>query len=193
MIGGGFALGQYPLIKYYSGAIGGDGYDGITLGGMPSRAEGYLSNNLAESSIDLVVTNLSAAKWNGNVNGNWDINATTNWTDAQTSAPTTYLEESVPGDTVVFDDTASGTTTVNLTTVLSPAVLTVNNSAKTYIFNGPGALSGPATFTKTGSGALILTNSGVNDFSGPVAINGGTVRLGLAADRSAGLRQRDAG
>ncbi len=183
VIGGGFALGQYPLIKYYSGAIGGDGYDGITLGGMPSRAEGYLSNNLAESSIDLVVTNLSAAKWNGNVNGNWDINATTNWTDAQTSAPTTYLEESVPGDTVIFDDTASGTTTVDLTTILSPAVLTVNNSAKTYIFNGPGALSGPATFTKSGSGTLVLTNSGVNDFSGAVAINGGTLRLGLAADR----------
>jgi autotransporter-associated beta strand protein len=178
VIGAGIALGQYPLIKY--SAIGGDGYNGLTLG-LPSRVEGYLSNNLA-GSIDLVITNISAAKWNGNVNGDWDINSTTNWTDLQTSASTTYLEPSVPGDSVLFDDTASGTT-VNLTTNLSPRVLTVTNSTHTYIFSGPGALSGPATFTKSGSGTLVLTNSGVNDFSGAVTINDGTLRLGLAANR----------
>lgn len=181
--GGGFALGQYPLIKYYSGIIGGDGYGVLAPGTLPFRTTGYLSNNTANSSIDLVVTEISAAKWDGTVNSDWDIDTTTNWVDALTSAATTYLESAVPGDSVVFDDTASGTTTVNLTTNLSPVLVTLANTNKTYVFNGPGNLSGTTPLVKNGGGLVILTNSGVNDFSGAVSINGGTLRLGLAANR----------
>jgi fibronectin-binding autotransporter adhesin len=181
--GGGFTLGQYPLIKYYSGIIGGDGYGVLALGTLPSRTTGHLSNNTDNSSIDLVVTGISSAKWDGTVNSDWDIDTTTNWVDALTSAATTYLESAVPGDSVVFDDTASGTTMVNLTTTLSPVLVTLANTNKTYVFNGPGSLSGTTPLVKSGGGLVILTNSGVNDFSGAITINGGTLRLGLAANR----------
>lgn len=48
-------VGQFPLISY--GTLGGAGFSGLTLAN-PSGVGAYLSNNLANSSIDLVVTNL---------------------------------------------------------------------------------------------------------------------------------------
>ena len=182
--GGGFGVGQYPLIAYLSGVIGGDGYPVVALGSLPSRTFAYLSNNTTTSSIDLVVTNISTIKWEGNVaGGDWDINTTANWIDSVAGA-STYLEPTIPGDAAAFDDTASGTTTVNLTTNLSPTTVTVSNPTKTYIFKGPGALGGSVgTFTKTGAALLIITNSGANAFGGALTINGGTVQLGLAANR----------
>ena len=99
-------LARYPLIKY-QGSIGGGGYGVVTLGTQPAQTLGYLTNNTVTSSIDLVVTNVPAVKWNGNVNGNWDINTTLNWINSLTSAATTYQESTIPGDPVIFDDTAS--------------------------------------------------------------------------------------
>jgi hypothetical protein len=53
-----FGPGQFPLIQY-SGAIGGAGFN-FKLGAFPAdvMAGGYLSNNVANSSVDLVITNL---------------------------------------------------------------------------------------------------------------------------------------
>ena len=54
-------------------------------------------------------------------NGNWDINTTANWLPISGGGGgITYLQYSVPGDSVLFDDSANGTTTVNLTTTLRP-------------------------------------------------------------------------
>ena len=78
---------------------------------------------------------------------------------------------------MLFDDAASGTTTVNLTTTLSPLVATIKNSTKTYTFTGSGRLSGSAGLSKQGSGTLIFANSGSNDFTGPVSISGGKLQL----------------
>ena len=53
---------QYPLIRY-AGAIGGTG-DNFTLGTLPAGATiygGYLSNNVANHSVDLVAVSFSAA------------------------------------------------------------------------------------------------------------------------------------
>lgn len=180
-----FALGQFPLFKYYSGLgdVGGvAGFGGLTLT-LPGNVEGYLSNNTANASVDLVITNLTTKKWSGLVNGDWDINTTTNWIIFPGGTPTKYLEPAVPGDAVTFDDSAAGTTTVNLTTVLSPDGVLVSNVVKTYTFTGTGILSGPTGITKQGAGTLILANSGANNFTGPVAIQGGTMQLAGIPDR----------
>jgi hypothetical protein len=57
-ISGIFGPGQFPLIQY-TGAIGGAGFN-FKLGALPADviAGGYLSNNVANSSVDLVITNL---------------------------------------------------------------------------------------------------------------------------------------
>ena len=124
---GSVSLAQYPLIRY-KGSIGGGGYGVVALGTLPPEVSAYLSNNTANSSIDLVVTSVPAVKWVGTVNGDWDINLTTNWISTVTSAAATYTETAIPGDPVIFDDTAAGTRTVNLTTVLSPATVIVNST-----------------------------------------------------------------
>lgn len=154
---------------------------------LPPGFYGYLVNNTANGTIDAVITT-NAPKhvvWNGNVNGDWD-QTTANWQGAQVFND---------GDTATLDDTAAGTTAINLVgtiTVGSGGIL-VSNDTKTYSLGG-GTLSGSATITKEGtntltvnatstlalaanrgrvdgSGTLGLTTIGTNavlDFGGPI-------------------------
>ncbi len=181
VLGSSLALGQFTLIKYAS--LGGDDGSGFVLGSLPARVQGYLSNNTANSSIDLVITNVTSPKWAGTVDRDWDIDQTANWIPISGGAPMTYFQTNVPGDSVLFDDSATGTNVVNLTTNLSPSGSTVNNSSKHYTFVGSGGLSGPTGLTKKGSGLLTIENTGTNDFTGEVVINAGTVQIAGSADR----------
>jgi fibronectin-binding autotransporter adhesin len=179
--GTGLSPGVIPVMKWYTSGS----FAGITYGTLPPKTSGYYSNTT--DTLYLVLTVVDSPKWNGATNGvangNWDINATANWLGGSSGAPTIYQQATIPGDAVLFDDTATGTTTVNLTTTLSPTAITVNNSAKAYAFGGTGGLSGTTGLTKQGSGVLTLENTGTNSFSGPVTIGGGTLRLSGSADR----------
>ena len=176
IVGDSIALAKYPLIKYM-GSIGGSGFPAATLGTLPTGVSGYLSNDTVNSFIVLVVTNIPATRWNGTVvGGDWDINTTVNWLDAFTSAPTTYKENTIPGDSVLFSDSAAGTKTVNLTTTLNPTKVTVDN-AGTYTFMGTGGITGSADLYKGGSGTLEVSNAGANDYAGGTLVVGGTLRV----------------
>jgi autotransporter-associated beta strand protein len=113
---------------------------------------------------------LGPLTWTGATNGNWDT-ITTNWLSFVT--PTTYTD----GSRVQFDDTAL-TGSVNLTATLAPASIMVNNSSLAYSFAGSGQLTGTNGLTKLGSGTLTIANTGVNDFSGGMLVNGGTLQIG---------------
>jgi fibronectin-binding autotransporter adhesin len=158
---------QLPVISYI--AFNGN-YD-FVLGPLPGTYQGYLSNNTAGFSIDLVITNslVKTDTWRGNVNGNWDT-TTLNWFSG---GPANYLQ----GDLVVFDDTLTGTPNVNLTTTLLPQAIAVNNSSATYVFSGTGKLSGTTSLNKSGTGTLTLAGTGGDDFTGGIIVNGGTVIL----------------
>ncbi len=108
--------------------------------------------------------------WKGAVDGNWDI-ATPNW--ATSGAPAIYAQ----GDIVTFDDAVVGATTVVLTTALTPASITFNNSASNYVLSGSGSLSGPIGINKNYPGTVTLTESGGDNFSGGVTVNNGTLVL----------------
>lgn len=178
----GLQPGQFPLVKYQT-IYGGSGADDLVFTLAP-YLQGYLSNNIADSSIDLVITNTVVTVWNGDIDSKWDINSTANWKDGTTGASKTYGQATVPGDIVRFDDTATGTTTVTLTTdTLAPAQVTVTNSSKTYTFNGSGRLTGSTGLAKIGSGTLTIGNSGANDFAGGITIGGGTLQISGSADR----------
>jgi hypothetical protein len=56
LLGSGLLVGQFPLIQYQT--LSGNGGDDFSTVNWPSLIEGYLSNNLANSSIDLVITNV---------------------------------------------------------------------------------------------------------------------------------------
>jgi autotransporter-associated beta strand protein len=144
---------------------------------LPSRVVANLVNNTANSSVDLQIVSVSTNKWSGTVNSDWDIDTTLNWALFPGNTPSKYLQPSVPGEAVTFDDSATGTKTVNLTTALSPAAITVD-TAQTYTFNGTGAISGPAGITKRGGGSLVIANAGTNDFTGAINIEAGKLQIG---------------
>ncbi len=177
--GAGLGIGQYPIIKYWLPLAGGVGADDLVLS-LPFYLEGYLSNNLANSSIDVVITNKLTLVWNGNLSDDWDL-ATLNWKDGTTGAAKKYSQTGV-GDIVRFDNTATGSGTVNLTTDLFPFGLFIDNSLKAYTFTGTGRLTGTNALVKANSGTLTLANSGVNDYSGGTMIEGGTIAIS-SADR----------
>jgi len=72
----------------------------------------------------LNVTSAGLPRWNGNVTGMWDLGTNQDWVDLATFLPETYSD----GKPVVFDDSATGTTTVDLTATVSPASINFNNS-----------------------------------------------------------------
>jgi autotransporter-associated beta strand protein len=65
-----------------------------------------------------------------------------------------------------------------LAATVLPAGINVNNNVLNYTFNGTGKISGPVGLVKQGSSALILDNSGSNDFTGVVNILGGSLQIG---------------
>jgi autotransporter-associated beta strand protein len=125
--------------------------------------------------------------WNGALNGvadgNWDILSTSNWVvTTNHSIPYPYQNGSV----VTFDDSATGATVVNLTQMLTPSNIFVNNNSLTYTFYGIGSISG-APLSMNGFGELVIDNSAPNNFSS-FALNNGTLQIGeFDANGSLGL------
>jgi fibronectin-binding autotransporter adhesin len=173
--GFGITVGQYPLLTY-TGTLGGDGFSAFNLAQVPPRAIASLVNNTAAHSIDLNITGIDFPKWTGAVNQDWDIDSTHNWQEVNSGSITTYLQPGTPGDAVLFDDTATNLT-VNLTSQVAPANVTVNNATKNFLFTGGGSITGLTALTKNGAGTLVLGN-GMNDYTGGTFINGGTLQVG---------------
>ena len=169
---------QFTVIKY-AGFIDGAGYN-FVLGNVPTVSTvGYISNNVGNASVDLVL--LDGPKglfWTGTANNRWDINSSLNWR-AFGVTPSVFLDV----DLVRFDDSAGSANVVNLTTTVLPSAVTVSNETSSYIFLGEGKISGPTGLTKDGAGTLVLDNSGTNDFFGPFTINAGTVQVGSNSTR----------
>ncbi len=192
--GTGLGIGQFGLIGY-SGTPGGAGFTGLTLGSLPARVTASLVDNVANSSVDLNITAFDIPKWTGEFSGDWDINdgadpttgfGTANWKESVSGITTRYLQYFDTIDSVRFDDSAIGTTEVNLTTQLTPNAILVDNTSKDYTFTGSGYLSGTGSLQKQGTGTLTLTNTTPNDFSGGTLISAGTVVLGDGVTHGAG-------
>jgi hypothetical protein len=56
VMGSALSVGEFPLISY-TGSIAGSGYSAFTLASLPASVSGYLSNDTANASVDLVITN----------------------------------------------------------------------------------------------------------------------------------------
>ena len=169
---------QYTLLKY-SGPIAGAGYN-FVLGSLATGpfCTAYLSNNIVNGSVDVVVQNCGVPDtfltWNGDISGDWD-SETPNWKN-NLGPGLIYAD----GNDVLFNDSAAGTMTINLIDTLTPSSVTISNNSSTYIFHGVGNLSGETSLTKQGSGTFILANDGSNDFTGDTLISSGTIILSNA-------------
>ncbi|HOX02119.1 MAG TPA: autotransporter-associated beta strand repeat-containing protein [Candidatus Paceibacterota bacterium] len=159
-------VGEIPLISYDT--LGGSGT--VVLGDLPPGVFGYLTNNTAAmpKHIGIVVTSVKLPRWEGLAGGTWDVEATTNWIDQASLLPDYFYQSS----SVLFDDQALGTTSVNLVTNVAPGTIVVDNSTRDYSFNGVGRITGTSSLVKRGTASLTI-NTTNNSYSGKTLIDGG--------------------
>ena len=186
---GGLSVGQFPLIAYTS--ISGGGVAGLALGSLPARVSASLVDDSAHARINLSITGFDYPRWTGNIDGTWDTDdgtgtGTGNWREFNSGLLTRYLQGAGGTDGVLFDDTAAGPASVNLTTTLTPSFVKVNNDVAVYAFTGVGRLSGAATLNKDGPGRLIIANTGGNDYTGSTTVSGGSLEIGDGAQAGGG-------
>lgn len=167
-------IGQFPLLKY--GALVGS--PTFVIGSLPNGISASIVNNTANNSIDLNITGVNLPRWDGTINGNWDINQTANWVNLGTGTATFFNN----GNAVLFDDNAQGTTNVNITTTVVPSSVTVNDSVLSYAFTGTGKISGSTGLTKRGTGTLTIQNTGGNNYTGPTVVTNGVLNVTSLAD-----------
>jgi fibronectin-binding autotransporter adhesin len=169
-------VGTMAVIKYFATAGSGN----ITNLSLPQGATGYISNNVANSTLYAVITSTGPGLvWTGtnaaalNI---WNIGITTNW--LVSSVPTSYHQIITPGDAVTFNDIGTGTVLLN--TNVSPASVVISNNTKSYTFSGNGNISGATGLQKLGSNTAILSLTN-NNYSGNTVVSNGTLQLGFAS------------
>lgn len=170
-IGGSFAVGTFPVLKY-----------GSLSGAFASTVEGprgvtaTLSNDVVNKVLYVMVSSVGEGiVWTGtnSISPNlWDLNTTTNWLIG--GLPTVYLETVPPGDAVTFNDSGSGSVLVSNT--VSPASVTINNTAVNYTFQGNGQINSASGLTKVGAGTVTMNVPGT--YLGSTVLSNGTFSLG---------------
>jgi autotransporter-associated beta strand protein len=168
LLAGTLSAGTYKLIKF--GTLGGGGATNFQIFGTPGPSL-QATVSVAATEVDLVVspTGGSQRLWKGDgLTNAWDF-TTTNWLNSD--SPDVYAD----GKFVTFDDTGYSAPSVNLTTTLQPASVTVNATSN-YTFSGTGKISGTSAFIKTNTGTLLILTT--NNFSGPTTISQGILQLG---------------
>lgn len=164
--------GQFPFIKY--SAIGGlNGFAGLHLQ-PPAGVTAYLSNNVNNSSIDIVITAIPALVWQGTPTADWTIGGSANWLNGVT--PSAYTETAGVGPFVIFDDTAPGSTSVNVAANVTPQGITVASNNKNFTFAGTGQIGGTGSVVINGTSTLTVAND--NALSGTITVANGGLALG---------------
>lgn len=170
-IGGSFAVGTFPVLKY--GTL--YGAFNPTVSG-PRGVTATLSHDAVNKVISVTIASLGdGVVWTGTNSGSpnlWDMNTTVNWLIG--GAATTYNETVPPGDAVTFNDLGTGLVLVS--NLVSPASITLNNSAVNYSFEGAGGQINSARLTKTGTGAVTLSIPA--NISGNTVLSNGAVNVG---------------
>ena len=182
---GGLAVGQkFNLIGYQSGMEVGTAPAFNLVGSLPARAIGTVSDNTAAGEIQLTINSTDFLVWTGADTSSWDTTtgnvssgataSMANWKLNSTGGNAIYIDN--PGDTVVFDDTASNYNVTVGTATLHPNAVTFNNNSSTYTLTGTGGIGGLTGVTKSGTGIVNLDTS--NTYTGPTLVQAGTLVIG---------------
>ena len=138
-------------------------------------AGGYTATNIvwasdgttAKTNITILATHTAPDYWAGQVNQNWDINLTANWTN--NGANSTYAD----GDAVIFDNSGLGQPGVTLNTIVQPISLNFSNTSGSYAISGTGSIGGSGGVTLWNAGNVTLATS--NSYTGGTLVYGGTL------------------
>ena len=169
-LSGPLAPGSYTLITY-TGTLTGN-VSNLSVS-VPSGTAYSIAASAGAVTLTVPVTRSPASVvWRG-TSGSWDLSSIQNWLKGGAA------DVFVSGDAVSFDAAGAASPTVTLGTSLPVASMTVN-SATDYAFVGTGSISGAGGITKSGTGTLTLST--LNDFTGPMILNGGVVAIDSLGD-----------
>lgn len=177
--GGSIAISLLPFTP-------GIAYDVLTYGtltGVPTVAvtgdTGRLSAAVAKGSgtndkITVALTGtVGNLVWTGATSNDWNNNLTQNFTNGGT--PDGFRSF----DNVLFDD-SSDFQAPALVGTLAAGTVTFFNSAKDYTLGGAGSLGGATALVKSGTGTLTIANTTPNTFSGTLTVNDGILVINSA-------------
>lgn len=201
----GYTSGQVtvPLIAYVTAS---PNIGGLTVTPPPGLFVKSIVDNSANSTIDVTFTDVApqVLVWRGNIDNNWD-ETTKNWITQVGGLQTNFVN----GDSVVFDDTKTGSSTINISSSVTPGQtaaasgVVVSNSTFNYTFAG-GSVLGGATTRKVGTGSLTVDNAyspGITVVQGTLAgigsigattLEAGTTMTGFSGTISGGLAASNA-
>ncbi len=177
--GSNFQIGQIPLIQYTSKSITGS----LTLN--PATLPANVVATLVDDNDGLIYLNVTEAPtnflWSGDIDtpgtGDWDTTSL-NWNDF------TEAYSEVGKQIAQFPDTPGGGV-VTITRNFSPTNISITNaSGNRYTFDGPGAITGATTLSKSGAGIAVLAGA-AHTFSGDTTINAGAL-IKQTADETTG-------
>ncbi|MGC4031785.1 MAG: autotransporter-associated beta strand repeat-containing protein [Tepidisphaeraceae bacterium] len=169
----GLTTGAHPLIGYT--AFAGGGTFSTTTYTIGARGTGTITNNGTNALVLNVVNDVPI--WTGADTANWAVGSTGangNWVLQSAGTATNYIS----GDQVLFNDTAVGSTSVNISAAsVTPLTTTFDNSAKNYTLTGTGSfgIAGSGSLTKTGTGSLTIAST--NTYTGATTLDRGTLNL----------------
>ncbi len=171
---GSLANGSYPLLRVTGGGTITATPAALSLAGFLSTTQlASLQLNGAATELALVVSNNPYASrsltWFGDGSTNlWNNTSSATWRTGGSAVVFTT------SDAVTFDATGAANPTVTLSGTLIPGSVVVAATAD-YTLTGAGILAGGLSFSKSGSGRLIIT--GAHTFTGGTTLSGGTVEL----------------
>jgi len=167
----------YNLVGY--GAFAGSASD-FTLGlvpGLGTRKHATLgTTGPANGFLTLAITGETLV-WTGLQSAFWLTAADQNWKLQGSGSATEFLA----GDDVRFDDTATGSTTIDISSAnVSPNITAFANVTKDYAITSSGGF-GIASGVVTKSGAGLVRFDTTNTYTGVTTINGGTLAVNSGA------------
>lgn len=163
----------YTLFQYGSFSVG--SIPNLTVSSDSRYSFTVLDPTTTPGAIQVQVSGTGAAAtlaWRGNAPVNptyWDTKTTANWFNGAT-ADLFFL-----GDTAEFDDSAVGTS-VSLVGTLQPAVVRLNNNAKTFAIAGAGSLLA-GSLEVNGAGATTIANTSNNSLINGLSVNNGSLTI----------------
>jgi fibronectin-binding autotransporter adhesin len=168
----------YNLVGYgsWSGSV--SDFAAGTIPGLGGRQIATLgSTGPTNGFVTLAITGDSLV-WTGSTSNLWTTaTSAVNWRLQTAGTPTTFIAT----DDVVFNDTATGSTTIDISAAnVLPTTTTFSNSTLDYAVTSSGGFGiGSGSLTKNGSGLVRLDTT--NGYTGATTINGGTLALNSGA------------
>src|SRR5262249_40499787 len=119
---------NFQLIGYGGSGVGGNGFGSFqvgTLTNLGGRQIATLTNTAGTPNVIGVTISGDRALWTGLGDAKWDaaVHTPKNWSLETTTGPTDF----VANDAVVFDDSATGSTTVSIAANVNPATTIFKN------------------------------------------------------------------